>query len=488
MTAFFIRTDSAVAGPFTGVELREAALAGILGADSLIGGSPQGPWILAGAAGLFSEDRIALPHPPDVLVPQYQVRGMPGAFRGPFKLRELIGFASRGMLPLDALLQSGPDQPWIPVDRLQVLAACLHGELAMIDPRGHVIRRAVGPTHQRLDLTAARAPMDLARSARGDDSTAFASAPTSGAVRSEIATMPPKQASEQSRGDRNGERSWVPLARRVLDWTRHWDAADRFTLRSIAHRALPVIGLLMAITMVTSALAYWKRLPMPREAMIGDWIGRVGAANDSQRAYGIAFRDDGSCVVFNPAGSSWTGDYMWAERPTESQSLRTIGPFTVDIESAEPHHDSDFVRPSDGYIRFTGRDGQMPVIDGHRISDAFVRRESETLRIGYLTRVEFGQAHKSMQAAWLTLQQLVPAIHNRHRIDALAKSVSAMNPIDLLSTCGVPDEARKIYPFELGPAHRDSQFLDAQLIRYADRRWIQSADGVMQTLPSVRKP
>jgi hypothetical protein len=82
MAAFFIRTDAVASGPFTGVELREAAMAGILSPDSMIAGAPEGPWILASNAGLFSEKRVALPHPPNVAVPQYQVRGMPGAFQG----------------------------------------------------------------------------------------------------------------------------------------------------------------------------------------------------------------------------------------------------------------------------------------------------------------------------------------------------------------------------------------------------------------------
>jgi hypothetical protein len=103
MTEFFIKTDAGVLGPFSGVELRELALAGILRPDSNLSATAHGPWQLAGSAGLFSEKKTPLPHPSDVQLTRYQVRGMAGAIQGPFKLRELIGFAARGMLPAETI-------------------------------------------------------------------------------------------------------------------------------------------------------------------------------------------------------------------------------------------------------------------------------------------------------------------------------------------------------------------------------------------------
>ena len=141
MTEFFVLTDRYIVGPLTGVELREAALAGILRHDGIVGGSREGPWYSAADIGLFSEKKAALPHPPDIHVPQYQVRGMPGAFQGPFKLRELIGFAARGMLPADALLQGDDSDEWIEVRRYRVLAAVLAGELVVVDESGNVVVR-----------------------------------------------------------------------------------------------------------------------------------------------------------------------------------------------------------------------------------------------------------------------------------------------------------------------------------------------------------
>ncbi|MCG8652869.1 MAG: hypothetical protein MI861_23720, partial [Pirellulales bacterium] len=129
MTDFYLKIDDRVLGPFSGVEVREAALAGVVSPRMGISNSPQGPWTLASLTGLFSESNIPLPHPEGTHVPQFRLTGVSEALQGPFKLRELIGFAVRRMLPPDALLQSDSHSHWVPVTRINVLSACLQGDL-----------------------------------------------------------------------------------------------------------------------------------------------------------------------------------------------------------------------------------------------------------------------------------------------------------------------------------------------------------------------
>ena len=107
----------------------EATLARIVLPETGIGASRSGPWTRAADAGLFSDKHVPLPHPPGTQVPQFRLTGVSEAFQGPFKLRELIGFASRRMLPTDALIQADGHTDWTPVTRIGILNACFNGEL-----------------------------------------------------------------------------------------------------------------------------------------------------------------------------------------------------------------------------------------------------------------------------------------------------------------------------------------------------------------------
>jgi hypothetical protein len=62
---FYYQLDGSVIGPVTGVELRNAALAGNVFPSTLVANDPNGEWVLAKfAEGLFDEGGMPLPHPP----------------------------------------------------------------------------------------------------------------------------------------------------------------------------------------------------------------------------------------------------------------------------------------------------------------------------------------------------------------------------------------------------------------------------------------
>ena len=96
MTRFYLKTsEETVAGPFTGIELREAALAHLVLPETGVAVTADGPWTRAADVGLFSDKNVPLPHPPGTAVPEFRLMCVNEAFEGPYKLRELIDFAVR---------------------------------------------------------------------------------------------------------------------------------------------------------------------------------------------------------------------------------------------------------------------------------------------------------------------------------------------------------------------------------------------------------
>jgi len=489
MANFFIRTDTAVTGPFSGVELREAALAGILGPDSVISGTPNGPWHLASNIGLFSEKRIALPHPLDVQVPLYQVRGMSGAFQGPFKLRELIGFAVRGMLPTNATLQStlpsldASLQPWMPVSRVQILSACLNGNLALIDNQGHVIRRAIHPISSPVEVHDARAPSEVAKNVDENDSTAYASTTANHESTIDQAVARRSHTSQQIDDDAAvGQPSAITRLFRSLSQRL---APSEGGIVSFAMRLVPAVVVLLVLAGSGTAYFYWQNLPMSRTQVLGDWIGMVGnEAVDAKPGFGISFRASGACVIFNPAGDSWSGEFEWVARQNDKDGFATTQSVTTTVDVAEPNHLEEDVQVTDGCLRFAGRGEDQPSIDGHLVRYVFVRREPTGLRLGYLTTVRFNAAGKSQQAAWVMLQKAGDLKPISEQADLLAPQQSKLTATELLATYGIPDEARRIYPFDLPGNKFSVEFSNSQLIRYDKTKLIIDAEGLTQSSSS----
>ncbi len=534
MTAFFVQTDRCISGPFTGVELREAALAGIIGPDAVVGGSQQGPWFRATDIGLFSEKKTPLPHPPGTHIPHYQVRGMSNAFQGPFKLRELIGFAARGMLPADALVQSDCSDNWVRARRYSVIAACLNGELVLTDGTGKLVLRSnvlAKNSNPEDTLQGARAPIELAKTVDA----------------SEVAKVPPPPPISQTHGVAVAQPEPQRIHAPELESTRPpsrlaqmWSSrvvpireALADLLGRLAHPrlAIQLVCLVLVFAGVASAFSFWKQMSMRRDEAIGDWV--CMPSDNGELSFGISLRADGRCVIFNMRGASWSGDFDWVQRRDDSNGFQQIAPFSTVFDQLGPTHQAGPIKPTDGYIHLSGFVKEPPMIDGHPVRDLFLRREGDQLRLGYLTSVDWTEHTKSMQAGWMTatklnnkrpdvggkLQTIEPELpvptadfggqkpmHISKAIDAVQEGVPSgsgaaqtfvygtltysnkVNAAYLLKHFGLPDEARPLFPFEVPEMRNGPSFEGVQLVRYGDLKFFLSNDGQLRYLSLVTQP
>ncbi|MFK8114075.1 MAG: hypothetical protein AB8B91_17870 [Rubripirellula sp.] len=426
MSEFFVRTDQSVAGPFSGVELREATLAGIIRYEAVIGGTKQGPWYKACDIGLFSEKKTPLPHPPGTTIPIYAVRGMPGPFHGPFKLRELIGFAARGLLPPDALLQAAESAEWIPAKRFRMLAACLSGQLVLIDAAGNVVvrsnvdafrqkesgagRSASDEADARDDsaerhrvLEEARAPIEIAKAVDETDLEStkerWRDTPT------ESQERPKSHASQRvvSEQELAKSPSRLSVAFAALDLRDRLNRAGE----SVFQRrfAVPVACVLLAVLGVGSAFSYWKQIEMPRAQVIGKWID-ASVEPDGEPRFGIEFTPEGQCIVFNSQGRSWSGDFDWGRGAIDQVGFANMEAGSSVIDQLDPAHHAGTVDATDGYISLKGFVKNPPMIDGHEVRDFFVRRKGADLAIGYPTSVQWSATSKTLEAGWISAKPL----------------------------------------------------------------------------------
>ncbi len=535
MTAFFVKTEQSSAGPFTGVELREAALAGIVGPQCQIGGGPNGPWVKAEDAGLFSEKKLPLPHPPGTTVPQYQVRGMQGGLTGPFKLRELIGFAARGMLPTDAMLKSDSSHEWISLDRIPVLVACLCGQLVVLGESGKVhLRTRSASTGQATTssqaVEATLAPVQATKSIDITTSSAHVRRDTAapepqlvivgdeGLVieEDEVDTVTETELDESDKSAESGE-SGASKRRRLRLPEFRFDLPASLRPRLIVN----VLCLLIAFVGIGGAYSYWRHIAMSSHEILGDWIGGGKAGIP---VFGLSFREDGSCVIFNTQGECWSGDYAWATRSDDSAGFQDIDPFSAEVDKIDPADEIGPVQPTDGYIRLRGFVEDPPMIGRHRVGDCFLRRENETLRIGYLANVTWTQTAKTLDAGWIAVRPLqvnkgvdvmtdlesmefeqppvrgysveksahisaaITALKNSQETDALDGDVDngstcysiAVDAEYLLRTYGIPDEARPLYPFEIPQLSLGQSFEGSQIVRYGKLKLFVRSDGTLQ--------
>ena len=179
MAEFYIQAGEQVVGPLRELELREAALAKIIAVDAPISESAQGPWQSATEAGFFNEKGVAVAHRAGTTTPVCRIAGMPDAFQSPFKLRELIGFAARGMLPPNAPLQfvdadskPTPTPPGVTVENdrsqdetltvssLRILNEASAGRLVLVQPGGRLLLRSSAKSQPVPDN--AQSPIELA--------------------------------------------------------------------------------------------------------------------------------------------------------------------------------------------------------------------------------------------------------------------------------------------------------------------------------------
>ena len=546
MTAFFIKTEQAASGPFTGIELREAALAGIIGTQSIVGGSPTGPWIRASEIGLFSEKGIALPHPPGTPIPNYQVRGMVGAAAGPFKLRELIGFAARGMLPSDARLQSNLSPEWFLVDRIRILDACLEGELVLLGAEGKLLRRT-----QRAGASAAHAevvepsthveegiaPSSLAKSVDLDDMSTYVQPIIAEDEIEEDSDVVPvscdRSGSEfefdEEETNETRRRRWLPSLGLRLPGVSIARASVAFLARP--RIAFGLSCCLLVMLGVGSAYSTYRPPGMPRGEIIGQWMFQSvsNPANHSQsesnqtESFGVAFHEDGSCVLFNTQSSSWTGDFRWTDRTDDESGLTSLHTFEAKINEIAPDHQQENVQLSDGHLRFVGMAYQTPRLAGREVEDCFVRRQGDRLSVGYLASVNWLGDRKQLKGGWVVVTPIsrrkaaievystLKSIPTEQRpldipsasepILHLAEAIEAITALDqdstkrfalksgrltfssevtkawMLRELGIPDEARPALPFEIPKLQTGPSFKKSEMVRYHDLRFLFSSNG-----------
>ena len=524
MSTFYLLTDHAVAGPFSGLELREAALAGILRHDGIVGASAQGPWYKASDIGLYSEKKTPLPHPPDTSVPQYHVRGMPGAFQGPFKLRELIGFAARGMLPPDALIQVDETDTWEEVRRFRMLSAVLKGALVLVDDRGKLLVRNISAAdpEKHLQVEGTHAPIDLVQAADMHEATSRERTASDDEAPDEQWTAP-------SIAFGPGETS-APAPSKVASlWSACRQRMPRPQRWIPPRLAIQIVCLLLVFAGVASAFTYWKQLGLQRDAVIGDWIAYDPLGEQDSPVCGISLKPDGQCVIFNATGDSWTGDFVWESWRRDSSEFHPASPVSTVVSQPSPTHRVGTIESTDGFVRLQGFVKDPPQIDQHPVRDLFLRRDSDRLFVGYLTAVHWTSEETRMEAGWMQMNRWmaprpdpvaelrrlevelpVPVgefggekpPHLSAAIDAAQRGVSGGESEDvilhesmayslkvdaayLLQHYGVPDEARRIYRFEIPNLRNGPSFDGAQVVRYGRLKFFLSSDGRLRYVAYV---
>ncbi len=321
MSDNFVKTDAGSVGPFSDIELRELAFAGLLKHDSNIATSPDGDWVSAQNIELFSIQKMPVPHPQGTVIPQFEVQGLPPVFRGPFKLRELFGFAARGMLPPDALIRNDQSDEWQMVHQCAALMSCLNGDLAMLGANGQLVLRTLGdPEKVNLDNTSI--PMQLAvqaalkqaslvesqspapaiidegyeaEQAASHAATAKASAvvtPIASTKNSSNATtnVSEKTPASPSTGDRL--RAFLQYELKLSDLLHPSGWSKRAVLFVLASLIL-IVGV--------AAYTYNGQLPTQSDHVKGVWFGTQSqASSDQPSVFGISLKDDGKCIVLIP--------------------------------------------------------------------------------------------------------------------------------------------------------------------------------------------
>ncbi|QDT13770.1 hypothetical protein [Planctomycetes bacterium K23_9] len=549
MTAFFIKTESSAVGPFTGIELREAALSRIITTSSLIGPSRKGPWTVATDTGLFSTAKTPLPHPDGVHVPQYHVRGLSFVAEGPFKLRELIGFAARGMLLAEASLQSDLSPEWMPIDRIPILSACLTGEMVLVSETGRMVRQttqtgetsridqqhAVGDAKNVGDMGKTRVPVEVARdqakrfkqksaSAASEQSNHDAPLLSTGSFQDTPQVVGPDVCSEAAGEPKEIEEGTEAAPR----WRQHsvrWEGLNsKISLSSLyvfRRVAMFVICVALLSASIATAFSHWRQIGLKPQQIIGSWI----AEDDS---FSLTFYEDGNCVVFNPSGNSWSGEYEWTVRTHDQQLLADNEEATTQIAATEPDDVVGDVRPTDGYVRFRSSALEPTFVGGKELSDAFLRLSGNELQLGYLTTVHWRDGEKRMEAGWIKLGQQHPSgleplsalaemefepppkigfatersphvsvvamqlmtqyetgAASSDRSDGLCYSVRAHADF-LLQQFGAPDEARPVLPFDLARLPKGADFQESQAVRYGVLRLVLSSEGKLQHISVVQ--
>ena len=451
MSRFYLKTsDASVAGPFTGIELREAALAELLSPDTGVAGTENGPWLRAADVGLFSVENTPLPHPAGTKVPEFRVAGVNEAFEGPYKLRELIDFATRGILPAEASLQPVGRPDWVPVHRISILNSCLRGELSRASTAASSYSNAAASNITR--------PRELTPDFLGNTED-----------------QPPTD------GEPGGGAIDLADPEDDIDaiLSSHREQARRNVQDKLANQAKPKHKIAIAVgvsvlLLLIMILVWWSvRSSVPQtgpDDVAGSWV-RI-PSKKTGTSFGISFDEDGSCVVFNSNGDCWTGNYEWFEETTRDTGLiQSVVSMNSKVSAIPLHHYRDFVGAGDGCIRLTGEsDSEVPMLGEQSIRVCFVRRDEEYLWLGYVLGVDVNASEDTLNAGWVQLwPQTSRAEFRRLGNDTLGT--------DLLGRYGVPNEARPLTPAEVSANSGTSSAAPRSLLRYGAERLTLFSDG-----------
>ena len=520
MSAFFLPTDHSVAGPFTGIELREAARAGVIPFDAIIGGSAKGPWFNAVDVGLFcKEKRTPLPHPQGTEVPNFEVRGLPNLNEGPFQLHELIELAARGMLQGDTEIRRSHSDHWVPAQSIGVLMACLNGEFTRVDASGNVtVRTSVLPGLK--DTQVIKRASQNAKPLNELESGCLEDGVLVDDTHLPPATTRKSQAGQAKQKIANlRERNKVP-----------WNIKFQRALESLADPRLAArrISVLLFLAGLFALYSHWSGSRMGREEVLGNWARTVQIDGETKVVFAASFRDDGHLVLFNSKGKCWTGAFDWTEPRHQQNGFDQS--FSTTIDQVSDSHQPGPVAASDGYVTFRGFVKDAPQIEGHEVRDFFVRRSGKDLMVGYPLAVHWTPSGRTMEAGWITLKPMngsqrdvsaglrqlsqrgapppsdyggtsPPHISeaisvvesnkpSRHRngTGALQGSIayaSDFDSSDLVAKFGMPDEAREVYQFEKPELDRGPNLDDAQAIRYGNLIFLVSDQGKLRFLARV---
>ena len=409
------------------MELREAVQANLVTPQTGISSSADGPWTQAMDLGLFSDNNAPADRPLNVPEPEFRLRGVGEAFEGPLKLRELVDLALRKILPADAAVQPADRLEWIPVDHFGILAACLSGELTR------------NPTFAAPASSPAIAPNVTQADCLSDFSEDIDS------------ILHDHRRSARKNARSANEKPSKPTFKFA------------YAIGSVTLILLGVLG-------------WWILRPATRtdrNEVIGSWV-RIPSHAEGQ-AFGIAFNEDGTCVVFNSGGSCWSGEFEWLDDPTDAENQTTDA--TKDTANTPSYHQRDTVLSSDGLIRLNVDSANQPLLGDQPIGECFVRRDGEFLWIGYLANSVDPESRQSLDAEW---QQLWP----RRRSTDLSRFEAGMQSKDLLARFGVPDEARPMTATEITSSSNRELAQPRSLIRYDTQLFALFADGSVRRFQS----
>lgn len=447
-------------GPYTGLELRTAASAYLILPDTRIARTADGPWTRAADIGLFLDKNVPLPNLPQPALPAFRLTRVNEALEGPFELQELIDFAVRKILPREAEVQPLGHLDRIPVSQFRILDACLSGKLYR-DPT---------PAKPHSDESSVVAPPPV-----GSPPVAPNTPPHDGAQLPVTLSVQHADLMTEPEDD-------LEL---ILSDYREQLRRD-FRERS-ANRSAPLFKVAYAgwavMLLVVSVWVWWIMQPSPlrtdRNEVIGNW-GLI-PSQEKAAAFGISFKEDGTCVVFNSDGDCWSGDFQWFDDAASEARIRSLSPTQgkdIDIPS---HHYRFAVQDSDGYVRLEGGSLRKPPMLGTQpIRECFLRQDDSYLWMGYLINVDPTSDNPSLDVGWVSLWPCNPAAS----FGTLDKDTWGTN---LLARYGVPDEARPLDPLEV-TANSDPKLAEPRsLVRYGETRLTLFADSSVRRFKAPDK-